>query len=336
MKLNSITSAALLAGAASAHMNMAYPKPFGNPDSSPLAPSGSDYPCKLPQTNNFVRDNITTITAGTTMPLKFKGSAVHGGGSCQVSLTKDLVPTANSDFKVIYSIEGGCPQSDFDIPIPQDAPNGDYTLAWTWFNQIGNREMYMNCAPVTLSGSNGTDTSFSSLPDIAIYNVASKNSCKTQEMKDVQFGNPGKYLLNQSSRLASPAGCNGADAPAPVPSSGAILPPYSNSSAPYSNSSSSSMAGMAIVPVGPSSASSTFASMTATPVATPAPASPAAVGIAAYASLPTCPVDGALVCSADGTQFGLCNWGHVVMMPVAAGTSCSNGVIVKRSAKFRY
>ena len=90
-----------------------------------------------------------------------------GGGSCQVSLTKDLEPTKDSVFQVIHSIEGGCPNAApgnlgedasaadptaFDYSIPQGIAPGKYTLAWTWFNKIGNREMYMNCAPIVVSG----------------------------------------------------------------------------------------------------------------------------------------------------------------------------------------
>lgn len=90
-----------------------------------------------------------------------------GGGSCQISLTKDLEPTKDSVFQVIHSIEGGCPTSSagniggdpnaadpttFDYQIPQGIAPGKYTLAWTWFNKVGNREMYMNCAPIVVSG----------------------------------------------------------------------------------------------------------------------------------------------------------------------------------------
>ena len=90
-----------------------------------------------------------------------------GGGSCQISLTKDLEPTKDSVFEVIHSIEGGCPTSSpgnigedanamdpttFDYSIPQGIAPGKYTFAWTWFNKVGNREMYMNCAPIVVTG----------------------------------------------------------------------------------------------------------------------------------------------------------------------------------------
>ena len=51
------------------------------------------------------------MAVGSQQSLSFTGSAVHGGGSCQISLTKDLKPTKDTDFRVILSIEGGCPAS---------------------------------------------------------------------------------------------------------------------------------------------------------------------------------------------------------------------------------
>lgn len=68
---------------------------------------------------------------------------------------------------VIHSIEGGCPTSSagnigedagaldpttFEYSVPQGIAPGQYALAWTWFNKVGNREMYMNCAPIVVTG----------------------------------------------------------------------------------------------------------------------------------------------------------------------------------------
>jgi hypothetical protein len=36
------------------------------------------------------------------------------------------------------------------------------------------------------------------------------------------------------------------------------------------------------------------------------------------------------VCSADGKQFAICNWGKAVFQAVAQGTTCSGGKIAKR------
>jgi hypothetical protein len=47
-----------------------------------------------------------------------------------------------------------------------------------------------------------------------------------------------------------------------------------------------------------------------------------------------CTTDGAVLCNGP-TQFGLCNGGSVVWQAVAAGTTCSNGSIQKRSTHVR-
>ena len=91
---------------------------------------------------------------GSKQQLSFNGSAVHGGGSCQVSLTTDNPATKNSKWMVIHSIEGGCPArgqagnmpggenpteqggDKYDYTIPQGVAPGKYTLAWTWFNKV--------------------------------------------------------------------------------------------------------------------------------------------------------------------------------------------------------
>lgn len=41
----------------------------------------------------------------------------------------------------------------------------------------------------------------------------------------------------------------------------------------------------------------------------------------------SCPSNGEIVCSSDGTQFGMCNFGKVTFQPVAAGTQCKDGRI---------
>ncbi|KAK5070300.1 hypothetical protein LTR16_009399, partial [Cryomyces antarcticus] len=74
--------------------------------------------------------------------------------------------------------------------------------------------------------------------------------------------------------------------------------------------------------------------VTVTPV--PAEASPSSAPSAAPQapasssnSKTPCATDGALICN-GASQFGLCDHGFVVWQPVAAGTSCMNGGIVKK------
>ncbi|RCI16051.1 hypothetical protein L249_2075 [Ophiocordyceps polyrhachis-furcata BCC 54312] len=218
-------SAAGLVATGSAHILISNPVPFGKAslNNSPLAADGSDFPCKQ---RNGVYDSAgasNVYKQGSTQQLEFRGSAVHGGGSCQVSMTTDLKPSKNSVWKVIKSIEGGCPAKNqggnmgggagadtpfkYDYTIHNEIPAGNYTLAWTWFNKIGNREMYMNCAPVTVTGSGGSQGYLQSLPDMFVANVG--KGCGTEGGKDVVFPNPGKDVdrfNGQTSAFAAPTG----------------------------------------------------------------------------------------------------------------------------------
>ncbi|RYO88291.1 hypothetical protein DL766_008446 [Monosporascus sp. MC13-8B] len=161
--------AALVAASAvsHAHVVLENPRPFKFPDygaSNPIDPDGSNFPCKkLAGQTLEVDGNRTVMAVGEPQVLSFSGAAVHGGGSCQLSLTRDLQPTPDSRWMVIHSIEGGCParnqRGNLDGPnvdvygfaIPQAIPPGDYTFAWTWLNRIGGQpEFYMNCAPITV------------------------------------------------------------------------------------------------------------------------------------------------------------------------------------------
>ncbi|KID87929.1 glycoside hydrolase [Metarhizium guizhouense ARSEF 977] len=244
-----------LVASASAHIKMTSPAPFDNQrlSNGPLDASGSNFPCK--NADYSVRPVTENVYAqGSTQTLEFIGSAVHGGGSCQVSLTTDLEPTKNSVWKVIKSIEGGCPAKDqtgnleggsatgkvpytYDFQISEQLGAGNYTIAWTWFNKVGNREMYMNCAPVSVTGSGGSPNYLDSLPDMFVANVG--NGCGTKEGTDVQFPDPGQDLdqfgLKTKSALGAPTGnCKpGGNRPTHINTSGASQP-TSGSSQPTS------------------------------------------------------------------------------------------------------
>lgn len=210
-------------------MIMRSPTPYGAAtlNNSPLAPDGSDFPCKQRAGVYDAAGVSNVMPIGAPQTLAFKGEAVHGGGSCQISLTKDLKPTKDSKWMVIHSIEGGCPAkadgnlgenpdstssaSTFKYSIPQGIAAGQYTLAWTWFNRLGNREMYMNCAPVTVTGgskkrdidgaqfSNATDEFDSdeifkrdaSFPDMYRANIDADCRTQNQTEKDLKFPTPG-------------------------------------------------------------------------------------------------------------------------------------------------
>lgn len=106
----------------SAHMEMTSPFPIrsnvdpaaGNKDydyKKPLEADGSDFPCKLYQ-NDVPEVSKATYIAGQSYQMTVKGEAelaggstdaVHGGGSCQLSLSYDN----GKLFHIIKSIIGG-------------------------------------------------------------------------------------------------------------------------------------------------------------------------------------------------------------------------------------
>ncbi|KAK4057746.1 hypothetical protein OIO90_001394 [Microbotryomycetes sp. JL221] len=170
---------------------------------SPLLADGSNYPCKLYNTPDAYStlSPVATLQAGSSVNVKLDGTAVHGGGSCQFSVSYDQGKT----FAVIASIIGGCPIGlNFNVPIPANLPSADKaTFAWTWFNLIGNREEYMNCAIVSVAGS--SSSSYTG-PTLFRANTFSDGTCITTEGQEVVFPNPGpsvQYL--GSSTPGSPA-----------------------------------------------------------------------------------------------------------------------------------
>ncbi|KAK7751846.1 hypothetical protein SLS62_006147 [Diatrype stigma] len=211
---------ALAATAAQAHMIMKTPTPFSRAtlDNSPLSGAAS-FPCKLgsasPETY-YKRDGIaTTMAVGEQQTLSFEGSAVHGGGSCQLAITDDLAPSASTSWQVILSIEGGCPTKDggasaseYSYAIPDGVPAGDYTFAWTWISKLaGQPEYYMNCAPITVTGGSSkraanesmeltTEQLFrrADLPELFVANIAGINDCKTTPSTDPEYPNPGSNV----------------------------------------------------------------------------------------------------------------------------------------------
>lgn len=99
------------------HIELVTPQPFVFNEfgpTNPLSPDGSDYPCKVPQGQNFkISSAPTEMVIGEDQTVSFNGTAVHGGGSCQFALAEGLEPTKESAWKVIQSIEGGVSSLSF-------------------------------------------------------------------------------------------------------------------------------------------------------------------------------------------------------------------------------
>ncbi|KAK3708924.1 hypothetical protein LTR37_011254 [Vermiconidia calcicola] len=382
-------------GLGNAHLIMKHPVPYGvdTLDNSPLhdAKPGtgeSDYPCKQrPGVYDITKMN--NMAVGEPQLLDFEGTASHGGGTCQIAVTLDKEPDYNSQFKIIQVFEGGCPTSSdgttesFTFKIPEGFPNGQATLAWSWYNMIGNREMYMNCAPITVTGGSDSQDYYNSLPNMYVIAMPTSECTTSQDggSQSVIIPNPGQFITKKTAGQfigkASGTGCaaaaaaqlngvtgykgSGGDAAPPAGGSSAAPSSYAPSGAPSAGPSgapSSAPGGYSAAPssaaAGPSGMVSSYAPAPSSAAAAPssaaggsaypsmvpssgagvAPSSAVASGYATAAPS-AAPSGGAcsssgMGCSSDGTKFGLCANGQMVWQPVAPGTSCRNGQIVKR------
>ena len=259
---------------------MSTPVPYGKStlNNSPLAGDGSDFPCKQRTGVYDAEGASNTMALGSSQPLAFIGSATHGGGSCQVSITYDKNPTQSSTFKVIHSIEGGCPikgvagntgdsadavdPDTYSFTVPTSLPTGTATLAWTWFNKVGNREMYMNCAPITITSASSKRSdedglmarnitqlmerdisAYNALPNMFVANVG--NGCGTVDSTDLKFPAPGDSLELDGTATATP-----------VPPTGASCGSTVAGAAPTAGSGSSASSAASIATSAPATGSS--------------------------------------------------------------------------------
>ncbi|UZP35220.1 hypothetical protein NXS19_003036 [Fusarium pseudograminearum] len=362
-----IRIAALAASYASAHVIMVEPHPF-NLDTEPLYqtwPLSAElpFPC---QGRTQHAEQVTKVTAGKTQTVKFWGSAVHGGGSCQFSVAYgEEAPDDPKKWHTIYSIIGGCPAEaegnipttgkdphgrengpecgndtgkectkQFDIPIPKDMKNGPAIFAWTWFNKIGNREMYMVCSPIEVVGGTDDSTFVDSLPPVFRANIPGE--CTTGASGSViNFPEPGDFgKVIEQGTPGSEGTCekgvepnfkdDGAAPEKPVPSA-PVASGTSSSIQPSSSPTPSSFVTSTtdIPPVLPTSITA--------PINTTNPEPPVASGRPFWAddNYEACPAEiqsGMLYCFSE-TTWGICNVGWAYVFDVAPGTKCNNGLI---------
>lgn len=374
--------ASIFAGA-NAHMKIQAPSPIpGSAIKDPLDASGDNFPC---HSADLTQGTVTPMAVGSVQPLQFDlgggaNTAVHGGGSCQISLTYETDATAQKDpanWHVIQSFVGGCPTNaignldnavacpendpacvnNFSFTIPPEVQNGNAILGWTWFNNVGNREMYMNCAKVSITGGSNQ---LSSLAALTVANLASINTCATTENFNTEFPNPGKYVtqastLNYPLKLATGSGCGtgsgstgsttgGSDSAAAAPAAGsgtavAGTPAASIAAVPVASGTAGVFAPGAAGAVSSGVAASVpLATPTATSIATTfvtaaSPvATPASTGSTGSSTNLVCTA-GQVTCTASGfycisaTQFGMCAWGCATPMDMSAGTQCTNGAV---------
>ncbi|KAI1129441.1 hypothetical protein F5Y10DRAFT_151507 [Nemania abortiva] len=369
MYFTKATISSALVAAVKAHMIMKTPSPFDPSalNNSPLDASGSDFPCKFSGAYTATGGTTNTFALGSDQELSFIGSAVHGGGSCQVVLTYDNPPTKDSKWKVIHSIEGGCPAKGqagnlpenpdgtgagtYKYTIPSNIPSGKGTIGWTWFNRIGNREMYMNCGPLELTGTGGSQSNFDSLPDMVVLNIGSHP--QTPEGVDYKFKDAGSSVENNIGQFGVATcgndGCTNGDTTGSGgsgsgSSSAAGSATTSAAAAPSSSSAAgggggvfltTGTAGSGAAPTS-TAAFSTSVVPTVTPIATPTPtASPSSGAGSDSGTSPgtgsgsglsgACTTEGMWNC-VGGSSYQQCASGiWSAVQPMAAGTKCTPG-----------
>lgn len=117
---------------------------------------------------------------------------------------------------------GGCPRGAYenDLPkggnqkfefvIPADAPGGQAVFAWTYFTVTGFREMYMNCAHVTIDPTERARKREDGLdparhPPMFVGEI---NECKSREWHNLEFPQAGDAVVDQGTpfKLGKPEG----------------------------------------------------------------------------------------------------------------------------------
>lgn len=295
------------------------------------------------------------MAIGEEQSVSFSGQAVHGGGSCQFSLSGPIVngawanyPLKDSEWKVIHSIEGGCParnqKGNLDVPnsdkysfkIPDGIEPGDYVFSWIWLPRIGGQpEYYQNCAPITVTPAktkriNAPDrralraTRRTSFPQLFMANMGDlSGGCTTSEALAKQlaiaFPNPGpsverpegaENLFKQQCDGNPRAGKSQGDDNDNAPDASTDLTPESSAS-----SSKPSFA-TSVVPspsTAPSSSTAVVSTSTSDTKADPT------------SSFEAC-VEGHLTCLDDGVHFATCTGGQLTgPQPIAPGFKCKVG-----------
>ncbi|RFU30208.1 hypothetical protein B7463_g6119, partial [Scytalidium lignicola] len=268
-----------------AHIAITWPLPFRaayNPNSvpaqidysitSPLNADGSNFPCKGYQVDmgTPAGASVATWDAGSQYNYSTGSGALHGGGSCQIALSYDK----GTSFTVIHSYIGSCPIAfgqQFNFNVPSDAPAGNAMFAWVWYNVIGNREIYMDCASVTINAGSKRDapsTAFKDRPSLFVANL--NNGCTTVEGKEVVYPNPGPDVTKNQTVADDSGSFTGTCQP--VKGIGAGADTAGSSSGSGSSAAASSPAAASVTsassPATPASATTPLESAT-TPVASP-------------------------------------------------------------------
>ena len=394
MRPTTLLSCAVFLRAVTAHVTMFEPKQWNVPEIvrasveksdgnlNPLQGDGSNFPCHgvAPEAP------VATYLPGTSQSLKIKGSAVHGGGSGQMVITYDTNPSKKTVFRVMTSYMGDHPikaagnlspadrdpkslKSELELwklnplsfTVPKGLPKGKAVVAWTWFNRIGNREMYMHCATVIIGGEETSTRAFDALPGMFKANIG--GGCLVPEqVTAIDFKNPGPEVFGKG---ITPVPCG---EPSTAGSgTGGLAPPRAGNAeqkvessvggsiTPTKTGTSSPPKPTEVTAGGEDGVSTTY--VTFTPIVTVAPSAIPSSNVHLQTSLPSVPLpttlaasaippqgtgtatveactpEGQITCGENRTWY-MCGSGRKQFMgSLAAGTTCTEGKIAKRGIR---
>jgi len=346
--LATVALVASLMSSASAHMIMTKPKQYTIPDvdaetgnQAPLKHIPTDFPCQ----GAAAEDVTEEYMPGNKYDLELAGSAVHGGGSAQMLISYKFPPSNNpEDWRVLTSWMGQHPASPGDANFPPDPtfpnpdngnmkftiheglPSGKAIVAWSWFNKIGNREMYMKCSTVSIGGS--SDEAPDAMNDAAVKALpimfkANTGECETPSA-NIKFPYPGKDVVEKG-ELTDIGADSGCYLGAPGEGDGATT---TTPETPETPAQPSTPAQTSPTPQTPDEETNNEENA-------PAPAAPAPETSAPAAPAPATGActEGAVVCNADGT-WSQCGSGQLWNMGgVGGGNTCKDGQIVPAKSR---
>ncbi|KAJ3038199.1 hypothetical protein HK097_003239 [Rhizophlyctis rosea] len=249
--LHLATAALLLTHTTIAHINIASPPPrqhknnpftIGEPDYNMLEPlyggvSVRPYPCR----GYSKSQSVVSTAPGATINIDLEGSATHEFGHCQFAISYD-----DETFVVLKTVKDTCLDGSsvigpnlrrYSLTLPSDLPectNG-CTLAWTWINNVGNREYYMNCVDIktvggpksgTVSGKQLFVAHVPGYPTIPEPSVGSVTDCwlNARPSISLQISNGVLQSVSGGSRGVFPAPSTSASNTCPGTTTGGVIP----------------------------------------------------------------------------------------------------------------
>ncbi|KAJ2554017.1 hypothetical protein EV175_002734 [Coemansia sp. RSA 1933] len=327
--------ASALVASVSAHMTIIDPCPRFSPwctHEPPALPAGVqyDYSIKSPidpastllcKSNTSWPSPVATWTAGQSITVQFyPDGAAHGGGHAQFSVSYD----GGNTFAVVYEVlkymffngpsSSNTPEVlSYTFTLPADLPNSDSVIfAWSWVNAIGNREFYMNCADVAITGSSSSSYTGKQMV------IADHDGYPTIPAFNGDYTTGLSYYENAPSVTVSPSGYTAASvvssganyAASPVASSSAVYEASSTATpvayAAQGDASSALEVAVAVVSSAPAAAEPTTAA--ADPASDAEAGSDTESDVEDGSSSSAC-THGTLACTADGAGYQACVWG---------------------------